>query len=214
MSGNALDSKPTYFVAALIIIALAMIAYTLFLRPAPDDKQPPIKNIGAVANQLDTLLANYSKQPIINHLAQLIDNNDWQMIATELAILRHGKTTDTPAFDHLSESTNEKSDVKDFQNATRLGKWLGAIRIILERSRFNANTDTQRLGVLLTGLATATNTTSINYTQDFLDITSSVQTNNASLTSAIELIGYSEVTQTDITTPINNAIEKVLREQE
>lgn len=206
-------SKPIYFATTICLLALAAIVYALLIRPATGTTQAQPQNVTAVAEQLDSLLSAHSRQPLIDHLNQLVANDNWQMIGAELAILRHGKSTSKPAYDYISEFTETDSGVKDFRNATRLGTWLGAMHVTLKNYNSNAKTNTKKLHALLSGLDSATDSSSakINYKEDFLNLVADVQNEHSDLASAIELIGYIEATASDVTTPINTAIKNALR---
>ena len=199
-----------YIAAAVIVVVLATVAYTLTSRSPGRANLSPTQGVEVAGTQLDEFFAQATQKPLIDHLTQLLTNNDWQAIGAELSVLRHGKDTGTPALEHLSASTQSTNGVVQYPHAVRLGKWLGSIRIALAGS---SNNTTENFNTLLAqlNLATHTATAGINYQNDFSDVLKDVSAKNLTLSSAIELISYVEINNADISGQISDAIENVIK---
>jgi len=195
-----------YLIAGLAAVALLVLAYFLLFRTTGQVKLGPTQRLNEAVVQLEKLIDQPSTKPLVTHIKQLIADDNWLGLGAELAVLRHGQDTNIPARQYLLKETEDTNGNKQYPHATRVGTWLGASRAALAGS--NTANHPQNFNQFLIGLNTATKTAEagINYQSDFADVLGDVNSRNLELASAIELIGYIEIKESDITAAIEKAM--------
>lgn len=177
-----------------------------------DHLSPDAEEVAVHLQTLNRLLDQASPAPMLEHQLCLIERSDTALLATELLSLRHGPEWRQLPIAYLSHH-ERVNDTNHYRNAQALGRWLGSLRLALAQQKFDRSESATWLRSLI-GTSRALHAEAFAGSTNGIDAEPLIQDvgrGRLSLTQALELLAYGEVTSSSVTTVVGQSIRSVER---
>ncbi|MFK7853107.1 MAG: hypothetical protein AB8B79_03295, partial [Granulosicoccus sp.] len=184
-----------------LTIALSVLLSPLSTLSMASEKTTDMasKSVAVDPALLESLLQEKSIKPLLQHHRIALTANNSADIACELLTLTRGKAWQKDPVSFLSAHEINANGNKNFQNALTLGHWLGSVQTVINEQGFSALEAADWFKTQLTIIEQRLQSMDTSIYQGLVP---DIANKRITLNEAMELLAYSKVTSSTVTTVI------------